>query len=75
MSSLASVLTLKVSRSIRSEDVIDTLAELFAMRGVPNCIRSDNGPEFVAKSLERWLEQLQVSDSVHRSRQSVGERV
>ena len=54
-------LSLKVSRSIRSEDVIDTLAELFAMRGVPNCIRSDNGPEFVAKSLERWLDQLQVS--------------
>lgn len=54
-------LALKVSRSIRSEDVIDTLAELFAMRGVPNCIRSDNGPEFVAKSLKRWLEQLQVT--------------
>ena len=41
-------LTLKVARSITSEDVIDTLAELFSMRGVPKCIRSDNGPEFIA---------------------------
>ena len=53
-------LTLKVDRSITSEDVIDTLAELFAMRGVPRCIRSDNGPEFVAKEIQRWLKQLDV---------------
>lgn len=53
-------LTLKVDRSITSEDVIDTLAELFAMRDVPRCIRSDNGPEFVAKEIQRWLKQLEV---------------
>lgn len=54
-------LTLKVDRSITSEDVIDTLAELFAMRGVPKCIRSDNGPEFMAKEIRRWLGQVQVA--------------
>jgi len=53
-------LCLKVDRSIRSEDVIDTLAELFAMRGLPNHIRSDNGPEFIANSIRRWLGQLGV---------------
>lgn len=53
-------LALKVSRSITSEDVIDTLAELFAMYGVPRHIRSDNGPEFVAKSLREWLERIGV---------------
>ena len=53
-------LALKVSRSITSEDVIDTLAELFAMYGVPRHIRSDNGPEFVAKSLRGWLERIGV---------------
>jgi transposase InsO family protein len=53
-------LALKVDRSITSEDVIDTLAELFAMRGVPQCIRSDNGPEFVAKAVQRWLKQVAV---------------
>jgi hypothetical protein len=33
--------------------VIDTLAELFAMRGVPQHIRSENGPEFVAAAIRR----------------------
>ena len=53
-------LALKVDRSITSEDVIDTLAELFAMRGVPKCIRSDNGPELTAHELQRWLKQVEV---------------
>ena len=53
-------LTLKCDRSIKSEDVIDTLAELFAMCGVPKHIRSDNGPEFTAQAIQRWLEQLDI---------------
>ena len=53
-------LALKVARSITSEDVIDTLAELFAMRGVPKHIRSDNGPEFIAQAIRRWLESVGV---------------
>ena len=48
-------LALKVDRSITSEDVLDTLAEQFAMRGVPKAIRSDNGPEFIAEKVRRWL--------------------
>jgi putative transposase len=53
-------LALKVDRSITSEDVIDTLAELFAMRGVPKCVRSDNGPEFIAQAIRRWLGRVDV---------------
>ena len=53
-------LALKVDRGITSEDVIDTLSELFAMRGVPKAIRSDNGPEFVATAIQRWLKQVDV---------------
>ena len=53
-------LALKVDRSITSEDVIDTLAELFAMRGVPKCIRSDNGPEFVARAIQDWTKRLGI---------------
>lgn len=53
-------LALKVDRGITSEDVIDTLAELFAARGVPKRIRSDNGPEFVAHAIGRWLKQVDV---------------
>jgi putative transposase len=53
-------LALKCDRGITSEDVIDTLAELLAMRGVPEHIRSDNGPEFLAKAIQRWLAQVGV---------------
>ena len=53
-------LALKVDRSITREDVLDTLAELFAMRGVPQCIRSDNGPEFIATAIRRWLDRVDV---------------
>jgi hypothetical protein len=40
---------------LASQDVIDTLSELFAMRGVMRHIRSDNEPEFVAHALRRSL--------------------
>ena len=43
-----------------SEDVINRLAELFAMHGVLECIRSDNGPEFIAKAIQQWLSSLEV---------------
>ncbi len=53
-------LCLKVARGITAEDVIDALAELFAMRDVPMHIRSDNGPEFVAHAIQKWLGQVGV---------------
>ena len=53
-------LTLRADRSITSEDVIDTLAELFALRGGPRSIRSDNGPEFIASNILRWLKLVDV---------------
>lgn len=53
-------LCLKVARGITSEGVIDALAELFAMRGVPRHIRSDNGSEFIARAIQRWLAQVGV---------------
>jgi putative transposase len=49
-------LTIEVERSITAEDVVRTLAALFERRGEPSFIRSDNGPEFIAKAVERWLE-------------------
>ena len=50
----------KVARSIKSEDVIEQLADLFIRRGIPEHIRSDNGPEFTAKAVREWLRNLQV---------------
>lgn len=49
-----------VARRIRSQDVIFVLAELFIKHGVPKHIRSDNGPEFVAKKLMKWFKTLKV---------------
>ena len=48
-------LAIRARRSIRSTDVIDTLAELMMARGVPAHIRSDNGPEFTARVVREWL--------------------
>lgn len=45
-------------RKITASDVIGCLAELFLVHGLPEHIRSDNGPEFTAKSVRRWLERL-----------------
>ena len=48
-------LTIRVNRKIRSIDVIDVLSDLFIRRGIPGHIRSDNGPEFVAKAVRDWI--------------------
>ena len=48
-------LAIRVARRLNSYDVIDTLAEAMMARGVPEHVRSDNGPEFVAKRVRKWL--------------------
>ncbi len=48
-------LTIEVARRIKSQDVIATLDYLFAVRGSPQYLRSDNGPEFVAEAVQAWL--------------------
>ena len=53
-------LTVLVERKIKSEDVLDQLFNLFVFRGVPEHIRSDNGPEFTARAVRKWLSQLGV---------------
>jgi putative transposase len=53
-------LALRVARSIKAQDAIDILAELFAMRGVPAHLRSDNGPEFIARAMQEWLRLVEV---------------
>ncbi len=53
-------LAIEVDRSITGEDVVDVLAYLFEVHGEPDYIRSDNGPEFVAKAVREWLEKSGV---------------
>ena len=67
-------LALEVDRGIASEDVIDTLSALVAMRGVRRQIRSDNGPEGSDQALRRWLRLVGV-DAGHRAGKPLGERL
>jgi len=53
-------LAIRVSRTIKNQDVIDTLFNLFVFRGIPEHIRSDNGPEFTARAIRKWLARLGV---------------
>ena len=54
-------LTILTQRRITSQDVIDQLFYLFMFRGTPGYIRSDNGPEFTAKAVRSWLNDLGVN--------------
>ena len=48
-------LAIRVERRLNSFDVIETLADAILRYGIPEHIRSDNGPEFIARKLRRWL--------------------
>jgi transposase InsO family protein len=51
-------LAIRVARRLGSQEVIETLAELMVWRGIPEHLRSDNGPEFIAQELRQWLGSL-----------------
>jgi putative transposase len=53
-------LALHPARRIRANDVIDIFADVMIEHGIPEHIRSDNGPEMIAKNLRRWLGRLGV---------------
>ena len=49
-----------MARKIKTQDVIDLLFHLFIFRGIPEHLRSDNGPEFTAKAIRVWLNRIEV---------------
>jgi putative transposase len=53
-------LSIDVARRLNSEDVLERLSDLFICCGVPDYIRSDNGPEFTAHRVRDWLESVEV---------------
>jgi len=53
-------LAIVVARNLRSDDVLECLTELFVQHGPPVHLRSDNGPEFTAKVVRKWLGTLGV---------------
>jgi putative transposase len=53
-------LAIPVARRLRSDDVLHCLTDLFASHGLPEHIRCDNGPEFVARNVRTWLGRIGV---------------
>ena len=53
-------LAMDVKRRMNHQNVLDQLTELFVDRGVPEYIRSDNGPEFTAQAVRDWLKAVGV---------------
>ncbi len=53
-------LAIDTARRLNSDDVLERLSWLFATRGVPEHVRSDNGPEFTAKVVRAWLKKVGV---------------
>ena len=46
----------RVERQLGNNEVIETLAAVMTTHGIPEYLRSDNGPEFIAKELRKWLQ-------------------
>jgi putative transposase len=47
-------LAMRIDRKLNASAVIDVLSDLFILRGPPGYVRSDNGPEFIARTVEEW---------------------
>lgn len=53
-------LAMEVDRSLPSERVVRTLRRLTAERGAPECIRVDNGPEFLSDNFKLWCQENDI---------------
>ncbi|WP_310619328.1 IS3 family transposase [Flexibacterium corallicola] len=51
-------LAIRVKRKLNASEVINALTDLFILRGPPAYIRSDNGPEFVAEAVQKWIKSV-----------------
>ena len=68
-------LAIDVDRKQTSREVLRTLAKLMLRYGVPKHIRSDNGPEFVARAVRLWLARLGCKNAIYRAGQPLEERL
>ena len=50
-------LSTRIAPSIPASTVLEVLEWLFLVRGIPKYVRSDNGPEFIAKAVCQWLKE------------------
>ena len=57
-------LAIDVAGGIRSGRVIEVLTQLVSLHGMPRYLRSDNGPEFVAAAILRWLQEATIDTAL-----------
>ena len=57
-------LTIEVSGSMRSRQIIEVLAKLISVHGAPRYLRSDSGPGFVSRAILKWLAACDI-DTAH----------
>jgi putative transposase len=53
-------LAIRCARSLTATDVVQTLKKLIRRHGRPLCLRSDNGPQFIAETVRKWLEEHDI---------------
>lgn len=56
-------IALEVNRNFTGDHLVELLTDLFSIRGVPEFIRSDNGPELISRRVQRFLEKVDVGTS------------
>ena len=66
-------LAIDVAGGIRSGRVIEVLTQLVSVHGAPRYLRSDNGPEFIATAILRWLTDAQIETAHIDPGQAVAE--
>ena len=64
MNSPGNAYAIRVAYSLKSDDVLEALGDLFLLNGLPEHIRSDNGSEFTAATLREWLRELRVKPHI-----------
>jgi hypothetical protein len=55
---------LRADRALKSADVLEWMGKAIAEHGAPEHLRSDNGPEFIAKDVQRWLAVNEIKTDV-----------
>ena len=68
-------LEIRVKRKLNATDVVNALTNLFILRGIPTYIRSDNGPEFVAKTVRDWIHAVAAKTAYIESGFTLGKRI
>jgi putative transposase len=53
-------LAVRPQRRLRSGDILNALSEVISECGVPQFIHSDHGPEFIAKEVQSWFEEMGI---------------